>query len=276
MRSRVTEIIFGIGSFFLGGIIGAIIENELTSGFNAAYFAVLILAITLFTVTVIALSASKDQVAHNRKLLHSFAGIEKRLGLKVSYQELKDIGKKNADHDDLLARLMREANYEILEVSRSEVHQPKINPDLPPSEIRLEYYDSIIKRVETQSAKGIDFVYKRIIQFPQANGTFCSLSDNTYVDHCKKMVILQQSKGVRAYVKRTLVISPTSFLIIDRQNLIITLDAIRHLDGVSEQHQKAELIIYDPQQELIQVFLREWDRIENSPYTQTATIDEFK
>jgi len=275
MRSRMIEIVFGTGSFLLGGIIGAIIENELNSGFNAAYFVVLILAIALFTVMVIALSTSKNQVAHSHEVLNSLAGIEKRLGLKVSYQELKDIAQKKPDHDDFLERLMRGANFEILEVSRSEVHQPKVNPDLPPQVMRQEYYDSIINRVETQAAKGIDFLYKRIIQFPYVDGAISSLSDNIYVDHCKKMVMLQRSKGIRAYVKRTLVSFPTSFLIIDRQNLIITLDAIRHVNGNEEQYQKAELLIYDPQQELIQIFLREWDRIENSPYTQSVTYNEF-
>ena len=116
---------------------------------------------------------------------------------------------------------------------------------------------------------------KRIIQFPHVDGTFRSLGDNVYVDHCKKMVLFNREKGLRSYVKRTLITFPICFMIIDRQYLVISIDEIRHVENTSARHFKGEIIICDPQQELISVFLSEWEKIENSPYTKTISIEEF-
>jgi hypothetical protein len=269
----MAETAFGIGSFLLGGIIGAITEHELSSGISAAYFAVLVLAVALFAIIVMVLSFAKEQDVRDRDVLSALVSIEKRLGLKVSYQQLKDIA--DGTRDDILPPLVREANFEILEVNRSDVHEPEVNPDLAVPDLRQKYFDSILKRVETQWAKTGAFTYKRIIQFPQTTGRIRSLGDRIYVDHCKRMVILQQSKGIHCYVKRTLMAFPTSFLIVDRQYLVLALDSICHREGTSQEHQKSEIIISDPQQELVRVFLQEWDKIENSQHTQTVAMDEF-
>lgn len=274
MESALTKTTFSVSSLILGGVIGALINNLSDTGFTPVPFLLLILAVVAFAVISLFASSLKEQKNHQKSVLSTVASLEKRLGLKVSYQELKNIGGKTIE-EDILAKLMREAEIEILEVSRSEVHEPKVNVDLGPPELRREYYDSIIKQVENQNMKGVDFNYKRIIQFPLINGNLTSLGDDVYIDHCKKMILLNQSKGIGTYIKRTLLTSPTSFLIIDRKYLIITLDRINYNNSKMEQHQKAEIIIFDPQQELINVFLKEWDTIENSPYTQTIRLDDF-
>ena len=82
------------------------------------------------------------------------------------------------------------------------------------------------------------------------------------------MALFNREKGLISYVKRTLITFPICFIIIDRQYLVISVDEIRHDESTSEQHLKGEIIICDPQQELKSVFLSEWEKIENSPYTQ--------
>jgi hypothetical protein len=275
MQSRKIQTLISVGSFLLGGVIGAIVQNQLDSGINAAYLVVLVLTITLFIIITMMASSLTDQQISNRDVQSSIQDITNRLGLKVLYQELKKIGKGPDSPEDLLAKLMREAHTEILDVGRGDVHESKVNPDLAPSDVRQAYYDSIIKRVEQQAERGVNFVYKRICQFPQAGGSFRSLSDDIFVNHCKQMILLNNSKNIEAYVKRTRLMFPIAFIIIDRQYLIISVDAFHHKGNTNERYMKGEIVIYDPQQELIKVFLNEWNRIENAPHTQTVTIDDF-
>lgn len=276
MRVKMTETVFAISTFLLGGVIGAIVENQLNGGINAAYLAILVLAIALFSVTLMTKSSLASQETHDINTLSAIQDVANRLGLKVSYQELKKIGVRPEDQEDILAKLMREADHEILEVGRSEVHNSKENPDLAPSDVRQAYYDSILKRVESQVAKGISFTYKRICQFPQSGGSFRSLKDEIFINHCQQMILLNNAhKNTQVYVKRTRLVFPISFLIIDRLYLIISVDAFRHYGNTNERYMKGEIHVYDPQQELIKVFLHEWERIENAPDTQTLTEGDF-
>ena len=275
MHTKNSDIIFAVGTLFLGGIIGALIENQINSGVKASYLAILVLSITLFVVIAIIKSSLTDQVTNEKNTLQAIKNIDKSLGLKVAYQELKKIGQGAGDNEDLLANLMRNADFEILEIGRGEVHEREENPDLAAPAIRQEYYDSIIKRVETQVAKGTRFVYKRIYQTPLAGGNLHSLGDKIFVNHCKQMLMLNKDNGIQAYVKRTRLTFPIAFLIIDRQHLVISIDAFHHKENSIQRYMKGELIISDPKQELIKVFLTEWEQIENSPYTQTISLDEF-
>ncbi len=276
MQKKWSGIVFAIGSFLLGSIIGALTENQLNSGVNPAYLAILVLSIALFTIIVIVKTSISEQMEREQNTITAIQNIEKRFGLKVTYQELKKVGQGAGDEDDKLATLMRNANFEILEIGLSDVHDHKDNPDLAVSEIRQRYYDSIIERVETQISKGAKFTYKRICQFPRSGRTLRTLKDTIFVEHCKKMVSLNHNKGIQSYVKRSRVSLPIAFIIIDRQHLVVSIDTFRYKGGNNERFMKGELIISDPQQELISVFMNEFDTVENSPNTHTVSLDEFE
>lgn len=276
MQKKWSDVAFAIGSFLLGSIIGALTENQLNSGINPAYLIILVLSIALFVIIVMIKTSISEQIERVQQTITAIQHIEKRFGLDVSYQELIKIGHGAGDEDDKLAILMRNANFEILEIGLSDVHDHKTPPDLAASEIRQKYYDSIIERVETQTTKGAKFTYKRICQFPRSGRTLRTLKDTIFVEHCKKMVLLNQNKGIQSYVKRSRVSLPIAFIIIDRQHLIVSIDTYHHTGSNNERYMKGELIISDPQKELVSIFMNEFDTIENSPNTHTVSLDEFE
>ena len=133
--------------------------------------------------------------------------------------------------------------------------------------LREEYFDQLLRKVEEQTNKGTPFIYKRICQFNPPTNSFQILDDPIFINHCLKMTTSESNKGHRVYLKRTAVFYPMTFKIIDRKYLIL------HITGVNRQGKKllpflkGELIIYDPQQELIDVFLKAWEHVENAPET---------
>jgi hypothetical protein len=275
MRGRLKDITVGAVVLLLGAIVGAIVEKELNGGFSASLLAVLVLCLAVIAAVTLAVWSSDDLARRIQNVLRSTTAIEKRLGLEVTYQDLRDIGDPKKPAEDILAGIIRQAKMEILEVTRSDVHTQAHNADLPPSPLRKAYYDSILERVRTQSATGVEFSYKQIIQFSDGAMDLHLLGDSIFVDHCRGMLALQAHEGTHTYVKKTSLTFPTAFLLIDREYLVLTIDSVRTTNSKIETHQKAEIVIKDPQQELIKVFLKEWEKIENSPATRAVSASDL-
>jgi len=176
MYNKIAQIVFGISSFVIGGLLGAIIQNQIDAGINPLYLIVFVLAISIFAIIFLVFSFLSDEIRRDERLVDSITLLQEQIGLKVYYQELHEVHRKGANQEDILARIMKEAENEVLELGHSEVHDRPVNPDLAPSAVRQIYYDSILQRVEKQSDKGVPFVYKRIIQFPEENSSIVSLA----------------------------------------------------------------------------------------------------
>ncbi len=277
MFERTREIAVGLGTLIIGAIIGVIIEDGINRGFSNSALALLVLCVALFAGTAIWAASAKEQSQRMGTVAQSLRDVEKRLGLQVTLQELRVIGDPGVHQEDHLLSLVKEAEFEILEVNRSAAHEPPQNPEIRREAIKLrkEYYETILKRVAVQGAKKGSFTYKRIEQFDTEQGRLSSLQDAVYVDHLRRMMELQRDTRLNIYVKKALLAFPISFMMLDREYLVITFDGVSHVNGEIRFFQKSELIIKDPQRELINVFLREWDRIENSPTTRTANFTDF-
>jgi len=272
IQLEFAEIFYGVGSLLIGGLIGAIIENQLSSGVDPKYLAVLGLGIILAVILIIVFSYWKRQDEHNSNIIEILKTVKNAVGIDVEYQNLKSLGSK--DIIDRAKYIMSSAEIEILEITLIDPFLYDINPDLPSQDLRRNYYQSIVNHLHERKSQNNTIVYKRICQFPKEMN-FDTLRDKIFIAHCKDLAELNRKSGYQCYLKKTLISSPISYSIIDRKYLILSVDEFRQKGEIIVRIPKGELIIYDPQRQIIDVFLSEWRRIENSHHTQTLTIDEF-
>lgn len=270
-RLGTSEIIAGLVSLLLGGVVGAIIQDQLTNQIKWEYLTIGILSMTFIAIIALIRTSIHHQAIRYSELLKALKNIDEAVGLTVNYQDLKAIGK--TDQIDYAKQLLQKAQERVLVLDRADPFIKSINPDLPGQELRRQYYSSILSHVREQADRGNKMLYIRICQFDK-QVKFKSLKDRIFVDHCKEMILLSQ-KYYRVHIKQTILKSPMSFIIIDQNYLIVSIDRIGYQNGKPEHHSTGELIIYDPQQRLVKVFEDEWHRIEHSPQTAEVTLDDF-
>jgi hypothetical protein len=138
-------------------------------------------------------------------------------------------------------------------------------------DLRIKHYDALLKQVVDQSVRNTQFIYKRICQFNPPESTFQDIDDQVFIKHCRAMLAIKESEGKRVYLKRTALAYPLTFLIVDRSHIVLHITGVRRVNNRSESYLKGEIIIHDPQQELIEVFLAEWELLDNA--NSTIAID---
>lgn len=270
-NKTLNEIAYAISSLVLGALLGAVIENRLSSGFKPIDIALIALLLALAAILVFLYTYfRRDQITIDFMEKH-LKRMESRIGLHVSYQ---DISVVSGTKQDLLVDIVNNAQTEILVL---EVEDQYLFPKKGhvTSEAATAYFRVLLDRVDEQTSKGVPFVYKRMVQFREPETKFSDLRGDAYLDHCREIARRAPLVNNRVYLKRTRYTNPVAFKLIDREYLVLHIAGVDQLTEQKANYLKGEIIIHDPRKELIQIFLREWDAIENSSYTRTISESEL-
>lgn len=270
----IKESIYGISLLIIGGVVGAVIQNAISNGLSGLDFTILVL-ISAEVVILIYIREHLDKENKFSLSVHdALHNIENRLGLEVIYQETSTLNKLGKDAVDYVSKVMETAQEEILILDTNDTKVKRDDYYLD-QDLRSKYFDLLLEKVERQSAKGIPFTYKRICQFIQSSSTFREIEDPIFLEHCRKMINLGQTSGYRVYLKKAVVSYPMTFKMVDRKYLILHINGMKHEGKRFLPYLKGEIIIHDPQQELISVFLRAWDQVENATETTSASARDL-
>ncbi len=260
-------IILLLGGSVAGVFVNDFFKSELTLTFLILFILVLAQIGTLIYVRR-HLSQDSSEVSGITSTLQR---LEEHIGVEVKYQEPSDLN--NSSGIDYVRDLISKAEEEILVLDYNDQSMPRYDYSLG-TDIRVKHYEALINRANEQTSRGIAFVYKRICQFNPPEMAFKDMSDEVFVKHCKLMCELQHNEEKRVFLKRTIVAYPLTFILVDRSNLVLHVVAVKRVSNQLQSYLRGEIIINGPQ-ELVNVFVREWEQIENSHYTVAVSPDEF-
>jgi len=279
-RRRRSWIIQATGSVVLlvvGAVVGALIDNYIKGDLaNDTDLIVAIFFLGLVVIVAYVSSHLTHEENEEREVLDVLSRLESRLGLRVQYQETSLLNKQKQGEVaiDRVRELISKANEEVLILDFNDRSMPRYDYALE-QELRIEHYKSLMARVEYHALRGTPFVYKRICQLNPNNMTLKDINDPIFLDHCQKMLVARQQNEHRVYLQKTGVVYPFTFVVIDKIYLIIHLIGVKPVESHLESYLKGEIIIYDPQRELVEVFLNAWENVEHDVRTKTIDDHEF-
>ena len=247
--------LYSIILLVIGTLLGVFFQEFIKNGFNLT---LILLAVPLIAQIIFMfyirhhLTQDKEEINDIYKVLRELEG---RLGLEVEYQSIGTLNKESLEEGDKVIELITKAEKEILVLDYNDLAIKRYDYSIK-EDLRIRHYDTLLKQVEEQSIKNTQFIYKRICQFNPPESTFNDIDDPVFVKHCRAMLAIKDSQGKRVYLKRTALAYPLTFLMVDRKHIVLHITGVRRLNNRAESYLKGEIIIHDPQQELIEVFWR--------------------
>ncbi len=267
----------GVTIGIIGAVVGAVIDNYVKGGFtNNTDLVVTVFFLGLIIVLAYVSYHLSHEEQEEGEVLKVLDRLERRLGLRVQYQETNLLNKQNQGETavDKVRELISNANEEILILDFNDSSMPRYDYALE-QDLRIEHYKSLMERVKHHALRHTSFVYKRICQLNPNNMTLKDTNDSVFLRHCQDMIVARQQNDHRVYLQKTGIVYPFTFVVIDKVYLILHLVGVKQVGTHLESYLKGEIIIYDPQRELVEVFLNAWENVENDIRTKTIDDHEF-
>jgi len=207
-------------------------------------------------------------------LLESIETLRRQVGLHVAIQLLQQVNELKSAQEDLVIQAVEQAKSEILVLDL--LSSSGVRPDIEMrKDLMVNHLDTILRRVR-ESVPGIS--YRRICQVDGVDSKnvlpFAGVQDNAFIEHCVQMCHMRAA-GKEVVLRVTRKTYPYKFVIIDQETLVLQLHHLEDDKKGEEQRIWCELIIADPKQELMPVFLRMWRSIEDDPETRTISLQQL-
>jgi hypothetical protein len=193
----------------------------------------------------------------------------RQIGFQVEYQLVRDLNKRQTIEGDIVIRAILGAKSEILildHLSRSGKR--------PDSSIRPDLMEAHLRLLADHVRKGGPMLsYKRLCQVGDVTTPFRGVADQAFVDHCREMYQIRQDVGARVTLRVTRRRCPYKFMIIDHRVMILSLHSLTPDD---EPESWCEILITDPQQDLVRIFLEIWDTMDADAVTRNVSQEEIE
>jgi hypothetical protein len=296
--AKVWRPALAVGSAVAGAVLGAMVQNVLDSQLRvlaaiAVMLAVFVVGLStaliaqtdgaketnLRTAQQVAASAVammrgsselRDRLDRNTQALAQQLGdISRQFGLRAHHLLISDVNRMKTISESRSSQLILGVKTELLVLDF--LSKNGRWPDESMSEAHSrEHFDALVAHIRTLSPP---FAYKRIVQVDDTGNAFRGVKTQSMLDHCRDMLTLRDEKGYHVSLRVSRKRFPYKFVLIDRAALILQLQEY-DADG-DNLTVWGDLIITDPQGDMVSVFQNIWNEIDDDPATRTATRDDL-
>jgi hypothetical protein len=292
--SKHSKTALAIASALVGAVMGAVVQDILNSDFRflTAIAAVLSLGIVGLLVGQAAFAdshrAANEQVVagtqavlvearksrlEQQEELRRIAGdlaknmtsLASQFGLRVERLLLADVNAMASLDEDQSAQLILSAQEElcILDILSDEGRWPDEAMD---EQHAADYFGELMKHIRESSPP---VSYKRIVQVVDPKSSLLGAKNARFIEHCYAMLELRRLRGRRVSLRVARRRFPFKFMLIDRSRLVLQL---QEYDGGSAALKIwGEILISDPNRDLIAIFREIWEQVDDDAETRTVT-----
>jgi hypothetical protein len=300
LDARVATLFVGgaVACVVLGFVLGSVLEPEAPLAWTFASLVTIMLVVALVTAVLAlarqsktlrvtqqeilqnTLSLAAETSAASTKLVSALERIgqqvissqkelRRQVGFQVEYQLVRDLNKRQTIEGDIVVKAILGAKSEIFildHLSRSGRR--------PDSSIRPDLMEAHLRVLADHVRKGGPMIsYKRLCQVEDVSAPFRGVADQAFVDHCREMYQMREEVGARVTLRVTRRRCPYKFMIIDHRVMILSLHSLTRDD---EPESWCEILITDPQQDLVRIFLEIWDHMEDDAVTRNVSRAEIE
>jgi hypothetical protein len=279
--------LLALTGFVAGTVFGAVLQEALSTELRLLEGAIAILCLA-----VVGLTALLGEMERTAKLSHvdivehlgeveritrdSLETFGKYFNLRVRCQMIRDTNNYHSPDQDLVVEAFRRAREEILVLDH--LTDEGVRPDVDMNPQVMKWH---LDTIESRAREGV--VYRRYCQVANTERPFHNVharafegreTENVFADHCISMSDMR-SAAADVILKVSPNVYPYKFLIIDKSILILQLQEVDQAESDHDDPRTlCELIIDDPQRQLIDHFMKMWDKVENHPKTRAITASD--
>ncbi|MBB5627173.1 hypothetical protein [Sphaerisporangium krabiense] len=287
-----------MGSALVGAVLGAAVQEVLTTELRLAAAIAVVLCVTvigLFAALLATLESRRQadiEVSESNQALlwtvrkeavelgdrfqqasiaiaAEVRDLSKRFGLHVEQLLLEEVNAMDSLDDDKTAQLMLSAQQElfVLDLISEEGHWPDGAMQADHSK---DFFETLVQKVRGAPPS---FTYKRIVQVSDPLRSLRNAKTTGFIRHCHAMLDLRKRKGHRVTLRVARRRFPFKFMLMDRTKLVIQLQEYSDVD--ESLRIWGEILISDPSSELIKIFLNIWAELDDDQHTRTVRIGEL-
>jgi hypothetical protein len=262
-----------LAGFAAGAVFGAVIQNILSDDVRVLETAVGVLCLAVLGATAVVGEMSNSAESASQELKATLEAFSKHISLQVRGQMVRDTNKYHSPDQDLVVRAFRNAKSEILVLDQ--LTDEGVRPDIDLNSAVMKWHlDTIIERAKA----GVS--YKRYCQVSDPSRPFHQLrqraavrndGEHVFANHCIAMCDMRSATG-NVVLKVAPNIYPYKFVIIDQAVLVLQLHEVDQADpDLDEPRTLCELVIDDPERQLIEYFYSMWQKVDDHPKTHAIT-----
>jgi hypothetical protein len=270
------DLYVNVAGFVVGTIAGAYLQ-EAIRGFAPTHVVLFVVLILQFIWICHLQSHKKSDIKAIRGIHDSIKNLGGKIGLEVYYQEIENLNKKESIDQDRLAQVIKESQQEILILDLNDTEKKRDDTSVN-AKLQSDYFEMILQHSISKASGEKPFIYERICQFSPETAKFSDMNFPAYTDHCYKMASKrEEEKHIGIYLRKTKVHYPMTFKIIDRKYLVLHITGMDYSEKDKVRSRLlGEIIIHDPENLLISVFLKAWDVVKNSVETSIVSSSDVK
>ncbi len=255
-------ILLSIVSVILGIIAGPIIQAIVPPVFQASNLlyltflvnGLLFVIIAIYSITLWNKTSNDVDNTHQK-----IAELAKSLNVKFTFFPIGQ-GNPKANYQHV-AKMIRIAKNEILLLNYGPVRRLKgeitYDKQALASSERQKYYDAIEQKI--QKIQSGNFKLRRIIQLPEGE-KLSDIDDPLMINHFKLLAEIGTKQPEFVSLKQSQPFFNTTFMIIDKRYLLFAISVLDPDD--KEYYTKGHFVFDDPVGNLIDEFIRLFDRID--------------
>ncbi len=271
------RLVLALTGFAAGAVFGAIVQDLVNSDMRLLDAAVGVLCLAILALVTVLSEVSKASRTSHADVIDRLEAFGRYFNLRVRCQMLKDANNYHSPDQDLVVQAFRAAKREILVLDH--LTDEGVRPDIDMNPAVMKWH---LDTIEARAREGV--AYRRYCQVTdtskpfhhiRARATTSGGNEHVFADHCIAMCEMRSAAQGSVILKVAPHIYPYKFVIIDRSVLVLQLHEVD--SGGSDPDDPrtlCELVVDDPQRQLIDHFTSMWQKVDNHPHTRAITASD--
>jgi len=298
LLTQHSKVILALASLIIGAIFGAAAGDIISSSFRllGAVAVVLSLAVVALITSQAVLTESRrdadkklvasadatledarKSIGEQNKELQVFSGnlqrsmksLEAQFGMRVERLLLAKLNAMDPVDEVASEQMIYSVQRQlyVLDILSEDGRWP----DEATNQDRVsQYFTALVRRIRDSSSP---LIYKRIFQVPDPASRLPEIGNENLVVHCREVLALHRERLHRVSMKVARRRFPFKMILIDDHSLIVQL---QEYDSTGKAfHLWGDLLISDPQRELISIFREIWDQIDGDDESRSLTESDL-